>query len=563
MTRVKYFSLQSALWLILIIGAGCPNDSLKQGEKLKQSEKNAFRLKPNEIAPALEKNLAISLSAVGNELSALGKSNFFDAIQTSGLASSVPYIGSMLQPPVDGAEEADTFMSPEALSGLLQMFFQHPLMANILSKDNILSQTADGIVYGVSKSFCSDVAQLAPNSVSDQVATHCEKLLDKISFQLKISSFEGEGLTMAISINEIDKSDPQELFSLSAGPGTLAFRGNLALVRTLAVGVAEVVSNDKANEILSSIEKLDGVISSTMHFGNDSKPSQCKNQERICFLTNIDKDVELKIANLMEASLSWAASPKDNPTFYFSTKDNDNVELALNSGKLDVSYQDKSIHFDKISGTITFPTKDNDNAVLVLENIDIGKPSLSFGPAKISIDLASDSSSKLKKARIWFEQNNPIFELSQLDLIIDILYSPDESSKAFSNIKVSFKPDGENNTILHLGRESNPGASAPGIEDSSSPDNPMSMEKLVSEFFDDPSAMLNMLSTLAPYLKDIPTTTDPQPLTNLWVDQGSLEMSLECGPIDGEDWEISSGSLEIMAGHCLDMSFLEAMRPPQ
>jgi hypothetical protein len=333
-------------------------------------------------------------------------------------------------------------LDPNFLNEIIEKIFESELAKAIFADENITSQTDLQIVYGLKPAICDKVAAMTAGE-SDLLIKACQKFLTDHAMEFRVGQLASSEMTLELW-HAKGSADKKFVISLSASPNSVGARLNLGGAKELAESFLSLVQQDPlSNEPLISLKKLSGALNLQLRFKSDKGESGCKAGETLCFIANIDEDLDVD-ASMHEGKLAlkFGKSPIDNPTILISAGTDGSFKGGFNLGALDFKLQMGqriSVFMESSQFSVTAPqTKDANAFEVMVENFKTGKNASFFDGfgKKVKLDLANESRT-IGKIKLVLGKSLSLIDLSPFSFVVSLGDESNSQCTMFESIKLT------------------------------------------------------------------------------------------------------------------------------
>lgn len=350
------------------------------------------------------------------------------------LKSSLSGVKRLIGEDLGGSLPSD--IDIESIAKVIEIVFESELVQEIFSDTNISARTDTEVTYAVKLSLCDKLSDLVPSRNNDLVGK-CKTLLESNDFDFHVKTLPNDQMEIELWHGLKDATAKQFVVGLNMSPNSFGARFNLAGVKTLVQAVISLVGPSAADISLGiDLKKLAGAASAQLRFKSDTSESGCKNQERLCFIFNVDENIDVEL-NLGEPLVAkFAKSPKDHPTLSIAGAET-GFKAALNLGAIEGSYAAFRVFLEASQFDLSLPNM-SEGAEVVVENFKAGAlPSFfqGFGK-KFVVDLANDAR-LIKSIKVAIDAAKTLVDLSPLKIKVSVEDENNSSCQAFESLEVA------------------------------------------------------------------------------------------------------------------------------
>lgn len=295
-----------------------------------------------------------------------------------------------------GSESAARGLNARAIKGTIEKLFESELAKAIFADTNITSQTASETVYTMQSAMCEKLGPMAASG-AEVLIRGCQNFLASNTVEFRVTHAANNELDLSMWHGALvaGRSQPQLVAGLRVGANLLGGRLNLSGSKELITALIALAPQDPiSGSPLLTIKSLAGSMNFELRFKSAQGESGCKDGSALCFVSNVDDDLDVAIEGDPTVNLTFGKSAIDNPSVAISAGTDGSLKGSFNLGALNLNLSKPNIALalEKSAFNVSM-TNSHEGIVLMLENFKAGKnPSFfeGFGK-KVMLDLTNDS----------------------------------------------------------------------------------------------------------------------------------------------------------------------------
>lgn len=427
---MKYGLSSALLALCTLVGCSGEQPSLKTVDvRLEVKDKIALAL--GNIAKEGE-SIKVMQNAIKAALESVAKEN-----------GSVKDIEEAFQ-----MQLTELFPSGDMINGIIGQMLDSEFAKAIFSERNVISSSDSEVTYRLSTPICDQLSSVMPGDEVAGVIMMCKMFLSHNTLDLHVKAHTEKSIEVELwHAANIDGSEtPAFVLALQASPNVLGTRLSLDGAKGLVEAVQTFIpSLPIGNTEIEGFKKLTGEFSLRLQFASSDATSGCQNDERLCFVANIDRDIKIETQSNHPALITIGSSPSVHPTATVSARSGGNFAGAFNFGAINASFDDSDepykLFLETISFKVSVPKMDDSNGTVVFfEKIKTGPKAAYFemGSKKMTLQLTNDSKS-VELIKTTWGGNASASEMTVSPLALAITYADDSNSTCKANEKIQVK----------------------------------------------------------------------------------------------------------------------------
>lgn len=427
-------------------------------------------------------------------------------------------------------------VAPQAGIDMLKKIMETPLFKELFSEANVADRGEQSISYHIKDGICTHLADAADKDKQQKTKESCQKILEKMAFKI---TFSQSGSDLQIMLHFSENRDDKYVMLTSLKIASNEFKASISFSDAYKLSMALAQAAGESTAELEKVEKIRGEMSFAVGFG---EKAACLNNERFCVSVIVDKTLEISVPS-MKLQAKLQASTANEPFFYGSPQQNNDVMAKVNFKQIEVSYKEFTGYADKLAFDGHFPAGNNSSSAIgFLRNISLGVDNwVKQGNTRLSLQLNNGAA---PWEYISFSpQNANSVNVSPGKLSANIeaivkLSSGEHLAKIQATLNLSAFQD--KNPVLRLGTEPTlsgvPLSTVPAVVANRDLSWVMKMPQIM--------AMPVVVSSR------VLAANDKNATPTLWLDQGSAQIELAYEMSDDQKHQ-GRNSLDMPTGHCL------------